>query len=75
MEKKTVTHYSNYASQPNVLLLCGIWTTPSWKSKPQDLPDGVYIEDENEDRYTFSRKDLVDCPICVRLMSSNYTHE
>lgn len=57
-------HYSNWAQQPDVLLACGPWTTPSWTPRA-GLPSLVYEDDEGR-LYTFSRVDLVTCPDCQR---------
>lgn len=34
-----VIHYSNWSSQPNIFLACGIWTTPDVSVKPPAISD------------------------------------
>lgn len=58
-------HYSDWAQQPDVELVCGRWTTPAWEFVPDGpLPEGVYRGD-NGDLYTFSHWDLVTCQECL----------
>lgn len=59
----TITHYSDWAQQPDVRLACGQMTTPAWSPTRADLPTGVYETDEG-DLYTFERTDLVTCESC-----------
>jgi hypothetical protein len=60
-------HLSDYASQPDVRILCdGSWTTPAWgPTSGMTETEGVYESDDNR-LYTFD-KDKTTCPKCAGL--------
>ena len=59
-------HWCNWASQPDIGLACGRWTTPEW-IQPLVLAPGVFMDDGGE-FYTFDDREDVDCPGCCLVM-------
>jgi hypothetical protein len=56
-------HLCDYASQPDIHLVCtNTWTIPKWCPDPNAPDTGVYESDEGL-LYTFE-KSLVSCPEC-----------
>ena len=48
-----IIHACEYASQPDIKYVCGIWVTPAWKGEfepidPAFFQNGIYVGDNYE---------------------------